>query len=96
LQIHNTTDRYNNSEGFKTLTDVEEKKTKKTSRDAKKNHNARDKFLSSKNEYNSKVEINRINAEYAEKSYQKAQVTNTPLSNHSTLKLKSANLKTNT
>ncbi len=71
LKIANT--QYNRSvqlhkEGLKPLTDVEEKRLKLQEIDAKI-ITQDNKFLTSKNDFiNAKVEINRISAEYAEKS----------------------------
>jgi multidrug resistance efflux pump len=57
-----------NKEGLKPLTDVEEKRLKLQEVDAKI-ITQENKFLTSKNEFiNAKVEINRISAEYAEKT----------------------------
>ena len=71
LKIANT--QYNraiqlNKEGLKPLTDVEEKRLKQQEVEAKI-ITQENKFLTSKNEFiNARVEINRISAEYAEKT----------------------------
>lgn len=70
-----------NKEGLKPMTDVEEKRLKLQEVDAKI-ITQENKLLTSKNEYiNSKVEINRINAEYSEKSSKARSDQFTALSN---------------
>ncbi|MEO8234347.1 MAG: biotin/lipoyl-binding protein [Flavobacterium sp.] len=70
-----------NKEGLKPLTDVEEKRLKQQEVEAKI-ITQENKFLTSKNEYiNTKVEINRILAEYSEKSAKARSDKFTALSN---------------
>ncbi|AIN73318.1 HlyD family efflux transporter periplasmic adaptor subunit [Flavobacterium psychrophilum] len=70
-----------NKEGLKPMTDVEEKRLKQQEVEAKI-ITQENKFLTSKNEYiNTKVEINRILAEYSEKSAKAKSDKFTALSN---------------
>lgn len=70
-----------NKEGLKPLTDVEEKRLKLQEVDAKI-ITQENKFLTSKNEFiNAKIEINRITAEYSEKSSKAKSDQYTALSN---------------
>jgi multidrug resistance efflux pump len=70
-----------NKEGLKPLTDVEEKRLKLQEIEAK-NITQENKLLASKNELiNAKVEVNRISAEYAEKSSKAQSDQYTALSN---------------
>lgn len=70
-----------NKEGLKPLTDVEEKRLKLQEVDAKI-VTQENKFLTGKNEYiNAKIEINRITAEYSEKSSKAKSDQYTALSN---------------
>jgi multidrug resistance efflux pump len=70
-----------NKEGLKPLTDVEEKRLKLQESEAKI-ITQENKYLTSKNEFiNAKVEINRITAEYAEKSSKAQSEQFTAMSN---------------